>query len=109
MPTTATTTLFLPLTDDGARVEFDCSGHATGTVQAALKEGAWGGAVLTVQRSNDGVDWNALEEPETFAAPGQTKAIDVYGFAMLGVVVSTPGSDAETPGVARVSYQGFAE
>ena len=59
------------------------------TVQAIEMEAAGGSPVLTVKRSNSGVDEVALESATTLAAPGMTNKIDCSGFGFLHVVVTT--------------------
>lgn len=67
------------------------------TIQAARLIGTWATAVLTVQRSNDGVTWAALESGVTFAAAGISVEIDADGYEWLRAIVTTAegsGSDA---------------
>jgi len=68
------------------------------TVQAVEVTAATGSPVLTVRRSNNGIDQVALTTPVTLTSPGMTDAIDCSGFAFLHVTLTTAG----TAGVWRV-------
>lgn len=73
--------------------------YTTGTIQVVC-DSALSTAVLTIQRSNDGVTFFDLETPKTVtSAPSISAAIDVSGFAYLALAVTT--SKAAT-GKARV-------
>lgn len=67
----------------------------TCTVQAVPAGNAWGTAVLTVKRSNDGANFVALESATTISAGGgMTAAFSVSGFAYLRVDVTTAEGSA---------------
>lgn len=64
--------------------------NKTATVQAAPDGAAWGTAVMTLKRSNDGKTFVALETPTTISAGGgMTSQFSVAGFAYLRVDVTT--------------------
>lgn len=49
---------------------FDIAGSNSTTIQAANTSGAWGSAVLTVERSNDGEQWFGLSCEVTISSDG---------------------------------------
>jgi hypothetical protein len=51
-------------------VKFDCDGYAGGSFQVSLLDGAWSAAAVTVEGSNDGVEFHAFSTPITFSADG---------------------------------------
>lgn len=64
--------------------------YAVGTIQAVAGSGSWSSAVLTIERSNDGDNWAAMDPTAvTLTAAGMTSAIDLSGIAWLRVRTST--------------------
>lgn len=59
------------------------------TVHAIELEAAGGSPVLTLRRSNSGVDAAALESPITLTSPSMSDQVDCSGFGFLHVVVTT--------------------
>jgi hypothetical protein len=80
--------------------------HAVATVQATLLTGSWGSTVITVQRSNDAVGYEDLEDPITIDAAGLTARIDVSGFGYLRARVTTAAGSAATAQVTIVGKGG---
>lgn len=80
--------------------------HAVATVQATLLTGSWGSTVITVQRSNDAVGFEDLEEPITIEAEGMNARIDVSGFGYLRARVTTAAGSAATGQVTIVGKGG---
>ena len=62
------------------------------TVQVNPGYSAGGAWVVTVRRSNDGVNPFALTTPVTFAATADCKTVDVGDAAFVEVAVTTDGS-----------------
>lgn len=62
----------------------------TATVQAVKDSASWTTAVLTVKRSNDGVNFTGLESAKTIGpGGGMTSEFSVAGFAYMRVDVTT--------------------
>jgi hypothetical protein len=80
--------------------------HAVATVQATLLAGSWGSTVITVQRSNDAVGYEDLEDPVTIDAEGMTDRIDVSGFNYLRARVTIAAGSAATGQVTIVGKGG---
>ena len=100
MPIThETTEHVLNLLTTDVEVKVDVRGFNAVTVQAVEMEAAGGSPVLTVRRSNSGVDEAALESATTLSAPGMTNKIDCSGFGFLHVVVTTA---ATTTGIWKL-------
>lgn len=85
----------------GRELLIECGGATAVTIQAAVTEGAWGATVLTVQRSNDGLEWAALASPTTISAPGITSITPDTQY--LRVYVTTAGSAADRVRVTAYS------
>jgi hypothetical protein len=83
-------------------VEWDVAGTDGTEVQAEIAVGAWGSAVLTYERSNDGRVWRGLETAVTQSSAGFSGHLYLVGVRKLRARVSTvAGADAEadlTPG-----------
>lgn len=62
------------------------------TVQAEQVSGSWGGAVVEIVRSNDGVKFHPLATPVTLTAASMTPRFSVAGLAYLGARVVTPSA-----------------
>ena len=73
-----------------AAVYFDVANYVTFTLHTMILSGTFGTAVLTVNRSNDGFRWFALETATTLG-PGasMSNAIESLGFARVRVQVTT--------------------
>ena len=71
------------------RVVFNVAEFSRATVQANVVNGSWGATVLTVRRSNNQWDFNALESATTLTASGITAELDTEGYAFLAVDVTT--------------------
>lgn len=76
----------------GNQILIDCTGANAVSIQATVIEGAWGSAVLTVERSNTGdpLEWYALSTPVTINSDGITDIIPTTNY--LRVYVTTAGS-----------------
>ena len=85
----------------GRELIIECGGANGVTIQTPLTEGAWGSAVLTVQRSNDGQVWYALASPTTISSDSITSVTPDTQF--LRVYVSTAGSAADKVRVTAYS------
>lgn len=73
------------------------------SVQAVLYSGTWATAVVSVQVSNDGVDYAAMPSPVNLPTGGGiTSVFNVWGYAYVRVVVTTVEGAA---GIARVSVR----
>lgn len=81
----------LNLAVSGAKWVVPVEGWQTATFQAKKSTGAWGGAVITIYRSNDGVNGYAVDEDVTATGDGHSDEIDVNGFAFLIAQVTTTG------------------
>lgn len=76
-------------------VVFEHAGCSTGTVQIARKSGATGTWVVTVERSNDGSTFVALDTPTTYNTFGVQAALSL-DTRFTRVRVTTPqGADAD--------------
>lgn len=69
-------------------------GYATATVHGVVREGTWATAVLTLKRSNDGLNSVALQDADsdiTTLGPGndQTKRFATLGFDFLHIELTT--------------------
>jgi hypothetical protein len=74
---------------------FETGGANTVTIQASLEHGtSWGSGVLTVERSNNGVDFVALATATTISGDSITTLTP--DTAYMRVVVSTAGSSGVT-------------
>ena len=68
-----------------------------GTVQiVADGRVPWTNAVVTLERSNNGIDFVALETSETMTADGITRTIDLTGTAFLAAEITTANGAALT-------------
>jgi hypothetical protein len=56
--------------------------------------GTWGTAVLTLERSLDGINWVAMSSPTTYSAAGIQTGIDVTDIGHLRLRVSTAEGSA---------------
>lgn len=91
----AVTTQTLDLNQTQAAVEFDMRNVLAFTVQGSLGSGTWGTAVVTLTRTNDGVNWYALESSTTLTGPSMTAQQDAC-FSRLRAQVTTVEGAAAT-------------
>jgi len=92
----------LDLEQDSEQLVASVMQFAVATVQVTVLTGAWNSAELGVQRSNDGIAFEDLEEPVTITAEGMTSRIDVSGFSYLRVRVTSEATGAGTGQVTIV-------
>ena len=87
-----TGTINLNISTGAVAFDLEAAGTVdTGTIQMASVSGSpWTASVVTVKRSNDGINWHALETAVTITAPSITNQIDLRGFRYLGFEVTTP-------------------
>jgi len=79
-----------------SQIDYNVMGYSTVAVQLTTQDGAvWpGGAVLTVEASQDGATYAALTTPITYAALGNRAEIDVEGITYIRLRISTTGGTA---------------
>ena len=94
----------LRLDQSGDVVFADMATCAVATAQVTSP--SWGSGVVTLRRSNDALNWYALEYAITFSSDAISAGLDVHSFRYLGAVVTTVGSANAT---AQVTFYGFAE
>lgn len=85
----------------GDQLIIECGGANAVSIQAEIDKGAWGSAVLTVMRSNDGNNPYALASPTTISSSGITSITPDTQY--LHVVVTTAGSANNTVNVTAYS------
>ena len=79
-------------TTTGNRFVADVSGYQWATIQVSSPSALTTG-VLTVERSNDGLFWFALESATTLTGAVMSSRFDVRGIRFLSVRVSTAEAD----------------
>ena len=95
MPITPNETKRLDTMRINDRVVFNLYGAKSCTIQASqiVRNGTGSSdAVMTVQRSNDGVTWGAMTRATTVVAGAMTNKLDVEGFSYVSASVSTVDS-----------------
>lgn len=76
--------------DSGADQIVEVGAANKGHIQSSIIDGAWGSAVVTIERSSDGVNWVALSSPVTINSDTLTSITPDTNY--LRARVSTIGS-----------------
>lgn len=85
-----TETKLLDLNVTQAAVYWTVGPASVFTIESRLLSGTWGTAVVTINRSNDGYKWFAMESALTLTiGGGMTVATDATGFTRLRAQVTT--------------------
>ncbi len=94
----------IDLNDAGKRSDpIDARPYAIATIQGVHQSGTWGTSVVTVQQSNDGVNWQNLESSTTVPVGGGyatntsgERIIDVSSVSWIILKVTTAEGAAGT-------------
>lgn len=88
-------TATIDLTNKGQTHRFVVTNSDFASVQLVQRHAiASATADVDIMRSNDGINFYALETPITMTAPGMTSAISTRAFYYLGIVNQTSGATA---------------
>jgi len=104
--TTETPLEGLKLDTPGNEIVLNVDSAHTASWQMVLTAESYGSAVVTLERSLDGVEYFAMDAAETLSADGMGNLHDVRGSSWIRAVVTTVGTANAR---ARVTLKAWSE